>query len=314
VRRILTISLLCCLLALAVVQGQQKQSRARQPSVDELIKAVRTGDVRALEQLRTLAGKGDAIAQFNLGVIYQDGNGVPKDAEVAAQWYRKAADQGYADAQYNLGWMYDAGEGMPRNAPLAAKWYRKAAEQGNADAQFSLASMYEDGKGLAKDENLAVHWYRKAAEQGDASAQKKLDRLTDSLDVELSESSEVALRKESGLFFVAVLINDKISLDFILDSGASDVSIPADVVLTLMRTGTITAADFRGTNTYVLADGSTIPSKTFRIKSLKVGNRVLANVSGSLSPVEGSLLLGQSFLSRFKSWSVDNLRQVLSLR
>jgi predicted aspartyl protease len=313
-RRILTISLPCCLLALTVVQGQQKQSRARQPSVDELSQAVRAGDIRALEQLRTLAGKGDAIAQFNLGVIYQGGDGVPKDVEVAAQWYRKAAEQGYADAQYNLGWMYDAGEGMPRNASVAAKWYRKAAEQGNVEAQFSLASMYEDGKGLAKDATLAVHWYRKAAEQGDASAQKKLDLLSESFEVERPEYFEVPLRKESGLFFVAVLINDKISLDFILDSGASDVSIPADVVLTLMRTGTITAADFKGTNTYVLADGSTVPSKTFRIKSLKVGNRVLQNVSGSLSPVEGSLLLGQSFLGRFKSWSVDNLRQVLTLR
>jgi predicted aspartyl protease len=241
-RRHVTIALPCCLLALGIVQGQQKQPRARQRSIDELSQAVRNGDVQALEQLRALAGKGDAIAEFNLGVIYQGGEGVPKDAEVAARWYRKAA------------------------------------------------------------------------EQGDASAQKRLDRLTESSEVELSESFEVALRKERGIFIVPVLINDKISLDFILDSGASDVSIPADVVLTLMRTGTLTAADFRGTNTYVLADGSTVPSKTFRIKSLKVGNRVLENVSGSLSPVEGSLLLGQSFLSRFKSWSVDNLRQVLTLR
>ena len=202
--------------------------------------------------------------------------------------------------------MYDAGEGVPENASAAARWYRKAADQGNADAQFSLASMYEHGRGVDKDFTVAVKWYRKAAEQGDANAKKKLDQLADSF--------EVALRKERGLFLVPVLINSRISLDFILDSGAYDVSIPADVVLTLMRTGTLTAADFTGTNTYVLADGSTVPSKTFRINSLKVGDRVLKNVSGSLSPVEGSLLLGQSFLTRFKSWSVDNERQVLILK
>jgi len=288
---------------LGIVHGQQKQSRARQWSVDELSQAVRDGDVRALEQLRTLAGKGDATAAFNLGVIYQGGDGVPKDVEVAAQWYLKAAEQGYADAQYSLGWMYDAGEGRPKNALLAAKWYGKAAEQGNADAQFSLASMYEDGKGVTKDANSALHWYRKAAEQGDAGAQKKVELF-----------GEVALRKMGGVFIVPVLINDRISLDFILDSGASDVSIPADVVLTLVRTGTLTSADFKGSNTYVLADGTTVPSKTFRIRSLKVGNRALENVSGSLSPVEGSLLLGQSFLSRFESWSVDNFRQVLTLK
>jgi predicted aspartyl protease len=103
-------------------------------------------------------------------------------------------------------------------------------------------------------------------------------------------------------------------LDFIIDSGASDVSIPADVVSTLWRTGTLSDADFTGSKTYVLADGSTIPSATFRIRSLRVGDRVLANVSGSIAPVKGSLLLGQSFLSRFKSWSVDNVREVLVLQ
>jgi predicted aspartyl protease len=78
-------------------------------------------------------------------------------------------------------------------------------------------------------------------------------------------------------------------------------------------TGTLTDADFTGTNTYVLADGSRVPSQTFRIKSLKIGDTVLENVSGSVASLEGSLLLGQSFLSRFKSWSIDNTRQILIL-
>ena len=138
--------------------------------------------------------------------------------------------------------MYDAGEGVPKNASAAVQWYRKAAEQGNAEAQFSLASMYEEGRGVVKDSTLAVQWYRKAAEQGDTTAQKSLDRLT-------RNSFEVPLRKKGGLFLVPVLINNKIPLDFILDSGASDISIPADVVLTLMRTGTLTAADFTGMKT-----------------------------------------------------------------
>ena len=63
----------------------------------------------------------------------------------------------------------------------------------------------------------------------------------------------------------------------------------------------------------MLADGSTVPSQTFRIKSLKVGNKVLENVVGSIASVKGSLLLGQSFLSRFKSWSVDNTKHALLL-
>lgn len=90
-------------------------------------------------------------------------------------------------------------------------------------------------------------------------------------------------------------------------------SIPADVVSTLMRTGTIQESDFVGEKTYRLADGSTVPSATFLIRSLKVGNRVLENVLGSAASGKADLLLGQSFLSRFNSWSIDNKRQVLLL-
>jgi predicted aspartyl protease len=124
---------------------------------------------------------------------------------------------------------------------------------------------------------------------------------------------EVGLRIHSGILAVPVSINNAITLDFIIDSGASDVSIPADVVLTLMRAGTILPGDFLGERTYMLADGSTVPSATFRIRSLRVGDRQLADVTGSVAPVRGSLLLGQSFLRRFRSWSIDNWRQVLVL-
>ena len=80
-----------------------------------------------------------------------------------------------------------------------------------------------------------------------------------------------------------------------------------------MRTGTLRDTDFLGEQTYVLADGSKVPSKTFRIRSLKVGSKTLENIVGSIAPVQGALLLGQSFLSRFKSWSIDNQKQALIL-
>ena len=70
---------------------------------------------------------------------------------------------------------------------------------------------------------------------------------------------------------------------------------------------------FLGSKEYQLADGSTVPSETFMIRTLKVGNRELENVTGSVARVEGSLLLGQSFLTRFRSWSIDNERGVLLL-
>lgn len=118
-------------------------------------------------------------------------------------------------------------------------------------------------------------------------------------------------KKEGGTYVVPVLINETITLDFIVDSGAADVSIPADVVLTLIRTGTIQDVDFVGTQTYVLADGSKVLSATFRIRSLTVGGITVENVIGSMVPVSGALLLGQSFLNRFNSWSFDNGKQSL---
>ena len=125
--------------------------------------------------------------------------------------------------------------------------------------------------------------------------------------------TEVALVKDSGILTVPALVNGIIPLHFVLDSGASDVSLPADVVLTLMRTGTLTDSDFIGTTKYCMADGSIVPSTTFRLRSIKVGDRVEENVVASMSGVEGGLLLGQSFLGRFQRWSINNSRQALEL-
>jgi predicted aspartyl protease len=128
-----------------------------------------------------------------------------------------------------------------------------------------------------------------------------------------SRPISVPLKHDRGTYTVPVLINDAITLDFTVDSGASDVSIPADVVMTLMRTGTINDSDFIGKKSYTLADGSTVPSVNFRIRSLRVGNTTLENVVGSVAPPQGSLLLGQSFLGRFRSWSINNSKKVLDL-
>jgi len=85
-------------------------------------------------------------------------------------------------------------------------------------------------------------------------------------------------------------------------------------VLTLIRTKTITDEDFLGKQIYVLADGSKVPSQRFRIRSMKVGNKIVKDVVGSVASVKGEILLGQSFLSKFKSWSVDNEQHTLVLR
>jgi len=128
-----------------------------------------------------------------------------------------------------------------------------------------------------------------------------------------NSGSRIVMVKDGGTYVVPVLINDVLSLKFTVDSGASDVTIPSDVVSTLIRMGAIVDDNFIGTQKYTLADGSIVTSRTFRIRSLKVGDRIIQNVLGSVAGPKGSLLLGQSFLEKFKSWSMDNTKHELVL-
>lgn len=128
-----------------------------------------------------------------------------------------------------------------------------------------------------------------------------------------ASQTSVRLIREAGTFKIPVRINGVLELQFTVDSGASDVTVPADVVMTLVRTGTISESDFVGEQTYRLADGSTVRSDTFRIRQLQVGDRTITNVLGSVANVNGSLLLGQSFLSRFQRISFDYGQGVLVL-
>ena len=117
----------------------------------------------ALKLYRPLADRGNAKAQFSLGVMYYSGQGVPEDYAQAVIWYRKAADQGNADAQYNLGLMYYSGLGVPEDDAQAVSWYRKAADQGIANAQLNLGVMYADGHGVPQDYIQAHMWWSLAA-------------------------------------------------------------------------------------------------------------------------------------------------------
>jgi clan AA aspartic protease (TIGR02281 family) len=123
----------------------------------------------------------------------------------------------------------------------------------------------------------------------------------------------IQLESEGGAYLVPVRINDAITLNFVLDTGAADVAIPADVFLTLTRTGTVKTSDFIGTGTYVLADGSEQASKRFVLRELRVGDHVISNVIANVAPVKGDPLLGQSFLSKLPAWTIDNERHALVL-
>lgn len=136
--------------------------------------------VSALKEFQPLAEQGNAKAQYNLGLMYDSGEGVPQSSAKALSWYRKAAAQGHPDAQFNLAVAYKNGDGVPKDMASAVEWYRKAAEQGDALAQLSLGMAYELGDGIAQDDVTALAWYRKAAAQANKYAQTKMGYMYES--------------------------------------------------------------------------------------------------------------------------------------
>ena len=137
--------------------------------------AYEKGDYKtAMELWKPYAKQGEPSAQYILGLMYDNGEGVPEDDKQAIKWYRLAADQGYADAQYNLGVMYANGYGEPKDDKQAVQWFRLAAEQGHAEAQFNLGYIYNKGQGTDVDNDEAVKWYKLAFENGLVNAEYNL--------------------------------------------------------------------------------------------------------------------------------------------
>jgi TPR repeat protein len=127
--------------------------------------------------LISCAETGHAPDQYNLGVIYAEGNGVPEDYGEAVRWYRLAAEQGHASAQNNLGLMYTEGNGVPEDDAEAVRWYRLAAEQGDALAQTNLGFMYGNGDGVPRDLVFAYTWFNLSAAQGNETAQRNNEMI-----------------------------------------------------------------------------------------------------------------------------------------
>ena len=179
--------------------------------------------------LKPIAEQGNAKAQYNLGIMYDKGQGVPKDDTEAGKWFRKAAEQGNAFAQVNLGFKYAKGQGVPKDDTEAVKWFRKAAEQGIPKAQFNLGIMYEKGQGVPKDYAEAVKWHRRAAAQGHAKAQYNLGFLYAKGQGVPKDDTEAAKRwrKAAELGYARAQYN----LGFMYEKGQG---VPKDYVLAHM--------------------------------------------------------------------------------
>lgn len=142
-------------------------------------KAAEQGNAEAQYWLGVLYENGEGVTtdQEKSANWYHFSNRSAQCQEKAVEWYRKAAEQGLAKAQCNLGVCYENGEGVAKDQAIAVQWYRKAAEQGLALAQYNLGLLYEKGDGVDKDITKAVDWYRKAAGQGHKDAVTRIYQL-----------------------------------------------------------------------------------------------------------------------------------------
>jgi TPR repeat protein len=122
---------------------------------------------------RIKAERGDAAAQFTLGLSYEHGYfGFPKDLTQAFDWFTKSANQGDPDACYELAQMYLQGKGLAKNEVLGVEWLRKAHDYG--PASLLMSDLYTMGIGVPQDQSEALRWLRLSAGQGYTEAQFKL--------------------------------------------------------------------------------------------------------------------------------------------
>ena len=153
-------------------------SATAQAGLQEANEALAAKDYAAAsKEFESLAAKGDANAQFQLGEMYNNGIGLPIDEKMAVSWYLKSAEQGYADAQAMLGIMYENGAGVTLDYKKAASWYRKAAEQGQPMAQSLLGSLYVEGHGVSASLVEALKWYTLAASTGYKVGQENVSEI-----------------------------------------------------------------------------------------------------------------------------------------
>ncbi len=139
-------------------------SVAAHAGIDEGIAAMQQGkfsDAKLIFEAE--AEKGNAVGEFMLGVMNEQGFGIDKNVEEAIEWYRRAADRGMGSAAYNLSRFYQNGEGVERNMAEAVRYLTLAAEKGHGRAMHNLGRIHEsDGLG-EPDLAEALKWYSAAA-------------------------------------------------------------------------------------------------------------------------------------------------------
>jgi len=136
---------------------------------------------QSFEEIQAAAEKGNATAQFDLGLRFYHAQGLPQNYDEAAKWFKKAAAQGHALAQLNLGVCYGQGQGVLKDNKKAAELFRPLAEDGDAEAQGLLGALYANGEGVPNDDVESLKWFSLAASQGQEDAVRGRDAVRNKL-------------------------------------------------------------------------------------------------------------------------------------
>ena len=133
---------------------------------------------KAIKLYEVAAIKGNVDAQYKLSNIYTYGFlGAEVNSIKAAFYLQLMADKGVAKGQYDLALMYANGEGLKQNNKKALELFQKAAEQGYRLAENNLGVMYHNGLGTKQDYKKAIVWYKKAAKQGQKDAVQNINKI-----------------------------------------------------------------------------------------------------------------------------------------
>lgn len=124
---------------------------------------------------------GHPVAQYNVAMMYANGESVNVDYQQALYWFQKSTNRNFPPAQYRLGEMYFFGMGgLDRDVKLAAKLFQTAAEAGDTDAQMNLAVMLGAGDVLPLDSERALALMEEAEAAGNPLAEDYRKLLQDS--------------------------------------------------------------------------------------------------------------------------------------
>lgn len=151
----------------------------------------------ALKEFEPLAKRGSVLAQYQLGLMYVNGEGVTQDYRKAVQWFNRAATAGYPPAQTSLGVRFEKGQGVNANYKEAVKWYRFGANQGDANAQYRLGRLYVLGHGVRRDYVEALSLFNLAAAQGVEDAATARNSIAAHLEPEQVAAAERKARERS---------------------------------------------------------------------------------------------------------------------